>query len=60
MSFPHAAFQERASQGVWFNRTGYSRPDLFFKAGQERFKEGVGDQIDHGLPGAGLGVLQGA
>ena len=37
-----------------------SPSDLFFKAGQERFEEGIGDQIDDGLPGAGAGVLQGA
>lgn len=34
--------------------------DLFFKAREERLEEGIGDQIDDGLPRTGSGVLQGA
>jgi hypothetical protein len=40
---------------VKFVDTSWS--DFFFKAGQERFEERVGDQIDHGLPRAGAGVF---
>ena len=37
-----------------------SVPNLFFKAGQECFEEGVGNQIDDGLPRARAGILRGA
>ena len=42
------------------DRSVSSPSDLFFKAWQECLEEGIGDQINDGLPGTGAGVFQGA